>query len=180
MSTEAIVSIALMILGAFGVAITYTKWFKSKIPDLPKYKSDAIFISLPQQDEYSKLASQIAELREVFPFPDDADPALLSTTPESCIAEMIKYCKQIDFQSQLKAEQDDPYSYWPQCDVEGCEGVTCSQGRCWRESGYWCVCSKHSQAYRDGKPQPKMKQSAIDKEASRDESGCLPSKLLKE
>lgn len=60
------------------------------------------------------------------------------------------------------------------CDVEGCAGWVVAQGGMWRETGYWCLCSKHSQAHRDGKPQPKMKQRAIDREASRGSDGCLP------
>lgn len=77
---------------------------------------------------------------------------------------------------QLKKEHGiDPYWYWPQCDVEGCEGVSCNGGGCWRETGYWSVCSKHSNEFREGKPQPQMKQSAIDKEATRDKvTGYLP------
>ncbi len=67
----------------------------------------------------------------------------------------------------------DPYSYYPQCNVDGCDGVSCNGGGCWRETGYWSVCPEHSQMYRDGETQPKMKQSAIDKENSRDENGYL-------
>lgn len=77
---------------------------------------------------------------------------------------------------QLKKENDvDPYSYYPQCDVEGCESVSCRGGGVWEETGYWSVCPEHSQEYREGKPQPKMKQSAIEREASRDKkTGFLP------
>lgn len=78
-------------------------------------------------------------------------------------------------------EKDNPYWYWPQCDVEGCEGVSGYNGMGWRETGYWCLCSKHSQEFRDGKPQPKMKQSSIDKEQSRDKvTGYLPPTPVKE
>jgi hypothetical protein len=35
------------------------------------------------------------------------------------------------------------------------------------EFGYWCLCSKHAQQWRDQKPMPKLKQSAIDREAGR-------------
>lgn len=60
------------------------------------------------------------------------------------------------------------------CDVEGCEGETENGGGCWRETGYWTVCSDHSKMHRDGNPQPKMKQSAIDREKSRDpKTGCI-------
>jgi len=61
------------------------------------------------------------------------------------------------------------------CDVKGCPEWVEAQGGMWRETGYWCLCSKHSQMYREGKPQPKMKQRAINREASRGEDGCLPS-----
>lgn len=76
---------------------------------------------------------------------------------------------------RLKAElkeynerENDPYWCWPRCDVEGCEGVSCNGGGCWRETGYWSVCDKHSDMWRKGGQQPKMKQSAIDREATRD------------
>ena len=60
------------------------------------------------------------------------------------------------------------------CDVEGCPGWVEAQGGMWRETGYWCLCREHSHAYREGEPQPKMKQRAIDREASRGDDGCLP------
>lgn len=68
----------------------------------------------------------------------------------------------------------DPYWYWPQCDVEGCEQVSCCGGTCWRDTGYWSVCPDHSAMHRRGDPQPQMKQSSIDKEKTRDENGLLP------
>lgn len=60
------------------------------------------------------------------------------------------------------------------CDVEDCAGWVVAQGGMWRETGYWCLCEKHSTAYREGKPQPRMKQRAIDREARRGEDGRLP------
>lgn len=60
------------------------------------------------------------------------------------------------------------------CDVEGCEIPATSGGNCWRETGYWSICSIHSQEHREGKPQPQMKQKAIEKEASRLPDGTLP------
>ena len=60
------------------------------------------------------------------------------------------------------------------CDVEGCAGWVEAQGGMWKETGYWCLCSRHSADL--GKPQPKMKQRAMDREASRDGDGCLPLK----
>ena len=74
-------------------------------------------------------------------------------------------------------EHYEPYFGW--CDVDGCKDEGCSGGNAWRESGYWTVCTKHSQDHRDGKPQPKMKQKAIDKENSRDPvTGYLPMENL--
>lgn len=60
------------------------------------------------------------------------------------------------------------------CDVEGCERTQSSGGMCWRETGYWSICSTHSVLWRNGEPQPKMKQESIDKEASRGADGILP------
>lgn len=50
---------------------------------------------------------------------------------------------------------NEPYFGW--CNVEGCKNEGANGGACWRDTGYWTVCSKHSQGYREGKPQPKMK-----------------------
>ncbi len=72
--------------------------------------------------------------------------------------------------------KEDPYWYWPQCDVKGCEGVSCNGGGCWRDTGYWTVCSEHSQMHRENKSQPQMKLSAIKREKARDKDGYL--KLL--
>ena len=69
-------------------------------------------------------------------------------------------------------EEYEPYFGW--CNVEGCENEGANGGGCWRETGYWTVCSKHSQMWREGKPQPKMKQKYIDKEATRLPDGTLP------
>ena len=70
----------------------------------------------------------------------------------------------------------EPYFGW--CDVEGCKNEACSGGNCWRETGYWSVCRNHSSNWRAGKPQPKMKDKAIRREASRDEDGFLTNKEL--
>ena len=77
-------------------------------------------------------------------------------------------------QRELEEEESEPYFGW--CDVDGCDKEGCSGGNAWRKSGYWKVCYKHSADFRSGLPQPKMKQSAIDREASRDENGYLPAK----
>jgi len=65
-------------------------------------------------------------------------------------------------------KENNPYWYWPQCDVDECEGVSCNNGTYWRETGYWCLCSKHSAMGREGLPQPKMKDSSIENESKRD------------
>ena len=84
----------------------------------------------------------------------------------------ITKCVQIA--DNLAEDSYEPYFGW--CDVAGCELEGCSGGNAWRESGYWTVCYKHADDYRNGKPQPEMKQSAIDKENSRDPvTGYLPS-----
>lgn len=71
----------------------------------------------------------------------------------------------------LTESKYEPYFGW--CNVEGCDREGANGGVCWRETGYWTVCSKHSQEYRDGKPQPKMKQFAIDREKRRGTDGVL-------
>jgi len=65
------------------------------------------------------------------------------------------------------------------CDVKGCAEWVVTQGGMWAETGYWCLCDKHSSAAFKGKPQPEMKQRAIDREASRGEDGCLPIQRIK-
>lgn len=76
-----------------------------------------------------------------------------------------------------KDEEDEPYFGW--CDVEGCGNEAANGGGCWRETGYWSVCGKHSSDYREGKPQPKMKKEAIDREKSRGADGVLQPNILK-
>lgn len=74
---------------------------------------------------------------------------------------------------ESKDEDYEPYFGW--CDVEGCDREGCSGGNAWRETGYWTVCPVHAEDCRKGLPQPKMKQSAIDRENSRDPiTHCLP------
>lgn len=77
--------------------------------------------------------------------------------------------------------KDDRYPYWGVCDVDGCDNECCNGGGCWRETGYWSVCMKHSQMFRDGKPQPKMKEGAVAREATRDPvTGYLPNDFEEE
>lgn len=80
--------------------------------------------------------------------------------------------KEIQDLEAIQILDDEPYFGW--CDVDGCEQEGCSGGNAWSNTGYWTVCRKHSQDNRDGKPQPKMKQVAIDREKGRDpETGYL-------
>ena len=67
---------------------------------------------------------------------------------------------------------DTPYFGW--CEVDGCQHEGANGGGCWRETGYWTVCSDHSTAHRKGEAQPPMKQAAIDREKSRGSDGILP------
>lgn len=74
---------------------------------------------------------------------------------------------------KIHAEFNEPYFGW--CDVEGCESEACSGGSAWRETGYWRICHKHSDEWRKGNPSPQMKQTAEDRENSRDKvTGYLP------
>src|SRR3990172_6165415 len=65
-----------------------------------------------------------------------------------------------------KPEKYVPYFGW--CDVSRCKNEGCSGGVAWKETGYWTVCTKHAASCRNGDVQPKMKQSAIKREKSRD------------
>ncbi len=60
------------------------------------------------------------------------------------------------------------------CDVAGCfEGIACG-GSYWRETGYWSLCSKHAEMAREDKPQPQMKERALERESHRNkETGFL-------
>ena len=60
------------------------------------------------------------------------------------------------------------------CDVKRCSGWVEAQGGMWADTGYWCLCAEHSASCRRGNPQPQMKQRAMAREASRDETGRLP------
>ena len=69
------------------------------------------------------------------------------------------------------------YPYWGMCDVYGCHNENCNGGGCWKETGYWQVCSEHSRMFRGGKPQPRMKPNAIKREKLRQADGCLPANI---
>jgi len=81
-------------------------------------------------------------------------------------------CSQKFFDGMMEVfDEDEPYFGW--CNVEGCQNEGANGGNCWRGTGYWTVCSKHASEYRAGKPQPKMKQSAIEREKRRGDDGIL-------
>jgi hypothetical protein len=73
----------------------------------------------------------------------------------------------------VSTEEDyEPYFGW--CDVKDCKNEGCGGGVGWRETGYWVLCSFHADQESKGLPQPEMKQSAIDRENTRDPiTGCL-------
>ena len=82
-----------------------------------------------------------------------------------------------NFKVEAKEHAYEPYFGW--CDVSRCKNEGCSGGVAWRETGYWTVCSEHAASDRNGDPQPKMKQSAIKREKSRDKiTGYLPAKPI--
>lgn len=61
------------------------------------------------------------------------------------------------------------------CDVEGCGGQIVCGGSHWRESGYWCICARHSEMARSGHhASPQMKERAMLREKGRDAKGVLP------
>jgi len=60
------------------------------------------------------------------------------------------------------------------CDVKGCNETASGQGIYWKNSGHWCLCSKHMQVGREGKRRPIMKKEAIKREKSRNYDGILP------
>jgi hypothetical protein len=76
-----------------------------------------------------------------------------------------------DRMEQLQQKEYEPYFGW--CDVDGCMYEGANGGGCWRETGYWTVCSHHSTQWRAGKKQPKMKQTAIEREKRRGADGVL-------
>ncbi len=69
---------------------------------------------------------------------------------------------------EVEYAEYEPYMGW--CDVDGCNQESSSNGGNWSETGYWCLCPKHSKLARDGGEQPKMKQSAINRENKRDKT----------
>ncbi len=84
------------------------------------------------------------------------------------ITELLKK-QRVEIEREIEKENETA-----KCDVLFCKNEVVAGGTCWRETGYWSVCSKHSDDHRDGKPQPKMKQKAVDREKKRNpETGYL-------
>jgi hypothetical protein len=75
-------------------------------------------------------------------------------------------CKRLEKVEKELEKSNEPYFGW--CDVEGCKNEASSGGCYWEETGYWKICSKHAEEHRKGASQPKMRQTAIDRENSRD------------
>jgi len=96
---------------------------------------------------------------------------------DSYVAKKITISKLTERLNEIASVPDEmpetyePYFGW--CNVEECENEGANGGCCWSETGYWTVCSKHASDYREGLPQPQMKQSAIDREKKRGADGVL-------
>jgi hypothetical protein len=93
--------------------------------------------------------------------------------PKEEILQLYKNCYKLlmQFAQQEQSEQVTDKSYEPYfgwCDVDGCKNEGCCGGTGWMKSGYWTLCTNHSRMSREGKKQPKMKQSAIQRESRRD------------
>jgi len=76
--------------------------------------------------------------------------------------------KQKELEALLQEPNQDYEPYFGWCDIDGCKNEGCCGGIGWRKTGYWTLCTDHSRMAREGKKQPKMKQSAIKREKSRD------------
>ena len=120
--------------------------------------------------EYTKENKLFHKYSRFIPLPDRSGDRIEAVDKSEFIEPLKEYGKQ---QRDNVGEHYEPYFGW--CDVDGCPEEGCSGGNAWRDTGYWTVCMKHAQDFRDHKPQPKMKQEAIDKENSRDKkTGYLP------
>jgi restriction endonuclease S subunit len=118
---------------------------------------------MDKRDKIIQKQKELIELSRKYANVNDAEILKLFTQLESELSLLEKETGEEEEEQPIKYE---PYFGW--CDVSGCKGEGCSGGNVWRDTGYWTVCSKHSASYRNGDPQPKMKQSAIKREKSRD------------
>lgn len=73
-----------------------------------------------------------------------------------------------------------PDEFMGYCEVKGCNEEAVSGGNCWRETGWWAICDKHSKIWRAKEIQPKMNQSAINRESKRGKDGILRNVDVKE
>ena len=115
----------------------------------------------PEQELHNKIREAFAE--------DNSKYVLMKLI--NSIARDYADLKVAEALKEQREADSEPCFGW--CDVNGCDNEGCSGGNAWKDSGYWTVCSKHSQEYREEKPQPRMKQKAIDRENSRDSNGIL-------
>ena len=107
----------------------------------------------------------------------DYDKFLYGYTNLATEIHVDEFLKTLEAEPEAKEYAYEPYFGW--CDVSRCKNEGCSGGVAWRETGYWTVCSEHAASDRNGDPQPKMKQSAIKREKSRDKiTGYLPAKPI--
>jgi hypothetical protein len=123
---------------------------------------EQVFPLLNTTDDWEKMENRIKEL--------EAENEALKRTDLN-VARINDMYKNVRLALTDSEEKYEPYFGW--CDVEGCENEGANGGGCWRETGYWTFCSKHSAEHRAGKPQPPMKQTAIDREKSRGADGVL-------
>lgn len=71
---------------------------------------------------------------------------------------------------------DEIWKVESECDVDGCHKQSTNGGCYWKEAGYWRLCSEHFTYGFQGNQQPPMKQSALDREVTRNkQTGNLPS-----
>jgi len=146
--------------------IPYGKEWEREISNLSKAELIEMIKKLGKQSTTESVTEKLTRIKEQYVTKKEFD----------AMAEVIKHhiIRIRELEKRIKQlENDEPYFGW--CNVEGCEKEGCSGGNAWRGTGYWTVCDKHADDFRAGKPQPKMKQSAIDKENSRDKkTGQLP------
>jgi hypothetical protein len=120
--------------------------------------------------EYEKEYRWLADYADIDYSIDNIKNILLPNFPQ--FKTVVKIMRQYVSDVQKEPKESEPYFGW--CDVEGCEREASSGGFYWQETGYWKICYKHSALCREDKPQPQMKQSAIDRENSRLPDGRLP------
>lgn len=130
--------------------------FKKGFDKMPEETQRYVKKILKFYSEYNSLLIDVGAIKQKLPITLDTETVQTRLKP-----------------TKEEKEEYEPYFGW--CDVEGCENEGCCGGTDWRESGYWTICMEHSKDFREGKPQPKMKPEAIEREKSRDpKTGLLP------